>query len=68
MNDGPINGLLGRDDGFDTGRMGCREGLLPSPAILPNTLYRLDASDLAESAGDGGDKSGNSMSAMDDLQ
>lgn len=68
VSEGPIRGLLGRDDGSETGRMGWREPRRPNPVILPRTLRRLEESDRAERAGDGGERSGRVMSGMLDRQ
>jgi hypothetical protein len=68
VNEGPIRGLLGRDEGSEVGNIGCRDDLRPSPVILPSTLKRLEVSDRADSAGDGGVRSGKATSGMEDRQ
>lgn len=40
----------------------------PIPAILPRTLKRPDVSDLADRAGEGGEKSGRGMSGTGSRQ
>jgi hypothetical protein len=68
VKEGPINGLDGREEGSEVGKTGCREERLPRPVNLPSTLSRLDVSDRAESAGDGGDRSGKATSGIVDRQ
>lgn len=69
---GPMRGLLGRELGFescDVGRMGCLDDRRPRVAIFPSmpTLKRLE-SDLADNAGEGGERSGSGMLAIDGRQ
>jgi hypothetical protein len=61
-----MSGLLGRDVAsgvllpVETGNRGCFEDRRPMDAIFPRTpTLSLDVSDLADNAGDGGDRSGN---------